>query len=309
MRKIWIKRAIIGSILIAIIVAGLGFAGYKWAKQYYYEQLENRIVNQYLEGRDEIGAISGKFSIFNVLNPTGYFRTSGDDMYLLNEIADTVGFIRKHERVWYRMGYEISNDDVINILDNTNCYSWFVINHSLNNPLNCMVVKRTNRGFDFINETIVGVGFNYFPKGARKAAGSPMFWIYMEKFDLYEQYFDYLVNDKYEDVFFRYENPSQKNKYKLLYINQLFVENEYCELKLDPYYDYIGASKVESSVRNYGNNFHMLYGRTFTAHYSIQAKGTVLEDTFLKRTSIIGIVLVLTYIIFCAIMNNKKVKS
>ncbi len=310
MEKNWIKRAIIGSILIAVVVAGLGFAGYKWAKQYYYEKLENKIVNQYLDGRDVIGAISSNFRIFSVLNPTGCFRTtSGDDMYLLNEVSDTVGFIQEFQRVWNRMEYKISNDDIINILDNTNRYSWFVINYSADNSLNCMVMKRTNRGFDFINETIVGVGFNYFPIGTTKDKSRPMYWIDIENFDLYKQYFNYLVSDVYKGVFFRYENPAQKDKYNLLYISKLFVENEYYELKLDPYYDYIGARKVESSVRNYGNNFHVLYGRTITDHYSIQAKGTVLEDTFLKRTSIAGVGLILAYIIFCAIMNNKKVKS
>ena len=42
MERIWIKRAIIGSTLIAIVVVGLGFASYKWAKQYYYDELENQ---------------------------------------------------------------------------------------------------------------------------------------------------------------------------------------------------------------------------------------------------------------------------
>ena len=80
MKRIWIKRAIIGSILIAIIVAGIGLAGYKWAKQYYYDELESTIINKYLEGRDAIGAISSYPRISTILNPTGCSRINGEDL-------------------------------------------------------------------------------------------------------------------------------------------------------------------------------------------------------------------------------------
>ena len=320
MKRIWIKRAVIGSILIAIIVVGLGFAGYKWAKQYYYDQLESTIVNRYLEGRDAIGAISSYPHISTILNPTGCSRIIKEDLdghkmvYLINSVADTVGAISSYDYKWIHMDYTILNDDIINLLDNK--YSWFIMNSASDESLNCMIMKKTNRGFDFIEEKIVGVGFNYFPQGARRNRGYSTYWIDLKDFILYKQYVDYLTNDIYKDIFFRYEDAFENSKYQLLshprrsvYFFGRYIGNKYYELRPDPYYKYVGASAIEGNIRNYGNYLHMLYGRSITAHYSIQERGTVLEDTFLKRTSIAGVGLILAYIIFCAIMNNKKVKS
>lgn len=317
MKKIWIKRAIIGSILIAIIAAGIGFAGYKWAKQYYYDELENAIIEQYLEGRNAICAISSDPHIFAPLNPTKCFRLILDngDMCILGASADTIGYIYNFQRIWKDIDYQISNDDIINKLDSKE-FSWFILHYRNDNSLNCAIMKKTNRGFDIIDEKIVGVGFNYLPPSATTENGKHkrMKWIDEKDFVLYKQYMNYLLNDIYNGIYFREENIVQKDKYNLITYLRYPLEgrykgNKYYELKPDPYYRYIGANELESMTRRYGNYFHTLYGRSITAHYSIQEKGTVLEDTFLKKTSIAGVGLILAYIIFCAIMNNKKVKS
>ena len=185
-----------------------------------------------------------------------------------------------------------------------------------------MVVKKTERGFDFIDEHIYGIGFKYLPNVTTINVKETIYNAsnkICSDYSLYNQYISHLLNEKYRDITIKLENVSNDRKYQLLSeLRQkyaaptsegLYFKNEYYELRPDEYYSYIGREVFEYETPSFGNNFWTLVGVSVITHYSIQEKGTVLEDTFLKKTSIAGVGLILAYIIFCAIMNNKKVKS
>ena len=331
MKRIWIKRAIIGSILIAIIVAGLGFAGYKWAKQYYYDQLESTIVNRYLEGRDAIGACSYELNP-SLLYTSGYiYKSKRNVMGFLTNKDENVRFVDGDHFFYMEPESTIETNGLIRWLSNKENFDYFSLFgdqdmsiSSLVKPsqFTFMVVKKTERGFDFIDEHIYGIGFKYLPNvttiNVKETSYNASNKIYSD-YSLYNQYISHLLNEKYRDITIKLENVSNDRKYQLLSeLRQkyaaptsegLYFKNEYYELRPDEYYSYIGREVFEYETPSFGNNFWTLVGVSVITHYSIQEKGTVLENTFLKRTSIAGICLMLVYIVFCAIMNNKKVKS
>ena len=56
--QIWIIRYIIGIILLSIMGVTSYFIAYEYAWKYYYNQLENLIVDRYLEGNEAIEVYS-----------------------------------------------------------------------------------------------------------------------------------------------------------------------------------------------------------------------------------------------------------
>lgn len=323
MRKIWIKRAIIGSILIAIIVAGLGFAGYKWAKQYYYDELENRINNLYLEGGDAIGFYAFSPEISTELYSNEYEYKNFSTIELLQKSDWDSSNVRQWPHLISLWGQDYDfitipeTSPVYTELADSKKFAWWITV----NPLNKFVVfKKTRRGFDFIDEHIMGIGFKFLPPCTTQNTGNLFVgnktkkYIYTDFF-LCGEYINYLTEDKYGDVnmkrnaiaYDKLVEDLRRNLYRANHGGNLYYGNNFYELRPDK--NYLDGGNIYVDYNTYGNAYQTLYGATVTVKYSIQAKETVLEDTFLKRTSIAGICLILTYIIFCAIMNNKKVKS
>lgn len=321
MERIWIKRAIIGSTLIAIVVAGLGFASYKWAKQYYYDELENQIEDLYLEGKDAIGFYDFSSQISTELYSNEYQYTYIDYMDLL----ENKKHLDPNVRGWpsnlvslYGQDYTILasagifTNPIYTELANSEKFAWWIAV----NPLNKFVIlKKTKQGFDFIDEYIMGIGFKYLPpctthtdnlliKTTRR--------IYTD-FSLCGEYIDYLKTDKYGDVSMRRSASAHDKLVEDLRQNisrhnhgRLYFGNGFYELRPD--YNYLDRTNVYAGYNTYGNAYRTLYSATVTVKYSIQEIGTVLEDVFFKRTSVIGICLILVYIVFC-VMNNRKLNS
>lgn len=323
MKRIWIKRAIIGSILIAIIVVGLGFAGYKWAKQYYYNELENRIENLYLEGRDAIGfyAFSPEISAKLYSNEYEYKAFSElkyDDMNSSNvRIWPSLRILDGPD---YQITRPYPNPCYLELANPSN-FSWWISVSPIVNPLNRFTVfEKGKKEFCFIDEYIMGIGFKFLPPNTTKTTnllGNKKIeheYIYTD-FSLCNLYINYLVGDKYKDVNMRRHAGAcdkltedlRQNTYRANNGGNLYYGNNFYELRPDK--NYLDGGNIYVDYNTYGNAYQTLYGATVTVKYSIQAKGTVLENTFLKRTSIAGVGLILAYIIFCAIMNNKKMKS
>ena len=61
------------------------FIAYEYARKYYYNQLENLIVDRYLEGNEAIGAYSYNTSKRAQLNPPGKY-TADTYRYLTDTI-------------------------------------------------------------------------------------------------------------------------------------------------------------------------------------------------------------------------------
>ncbi len=324
MKRIWIKRAITGSILIAIIVAGLGFAGYKWAKQYYYDELENRINNLYLDGEEAIG-------FYNLLLLPGMSTELYSNEYKYTDFSTWLKLFGNGKlselkvETWPDLvslngyDYEFSNIPFVNSvyyeLTDSKKFAWWT---SVNPIDKFGILKKTEKGFDFIDEYIMGIGFKFLPpckientEYKLKHKVTITKYIYTD-FSLCEEYIDYLIEDKYSNVKMRRNASAYDRLVKDLQKHIrgpeiVYFGNAFYELRPDK--NYLDGGYIYANYNTYGNDYQKLYGATVTVKYSIQAKETVLEDTFLKRTSIAGICLILTYIIFCAIMNNKKVKS
>ena len=317
MKRIWIKRAITGSILIAIIVVGLGFAGYKWAKQYYYDELENRIENLYLEGRDAIGFYAFSPEISAKLYSNEYeYKSVSELKYDDSSNVRTWPSLRILNGPDYQITHPYPNPCYLELANSSNFSWWISIDRPSDPLIKFTVFLKEKKDYCFIDECIMGIGFQFLPPNIIKTTNFLGEYIYIYKdFSLYNSYINYLVRDKYEDINMRRNAGAcnrligdlRQNTYSANRGGELYFGNEFYELR--PYANYLDGGNIYVDYNTYGNAYQKLYGATVTVKYSIQAKGTVLEDTFLKRTSIAGVGLILAYIIFCTIMNNKKVKS
>lgn len=257
MRKIWIKRAIIGSILIAIIVAGLGFAGYKWAKQYYYDELENRINNLYLEGEDAIG-------FYNLLLLPGMSTELYSNEYKYTNFSTWMKLFENGKlgelkvKTWPDLvslngyDYEFSNIPFVNSvyyeLADSKKFAWWT---SVNPIDKFGILKKTEKGFDFIDEYIMGIGFKFLPPCEIKNTEFKLKhkttiteYIYTD-FYLCEEYIDYLIEDKYGNVKMRRNVNAYDRLVKDLqkYIRGskiIYFGNDFYELRPDKNYLYGG---------------------------------------------------------------------
>ncbi len=314
MNRKWIKRAIIGSLLITMVVAGLGFAAYKWAKQYYYEQLENLIVDRYLEGEDAIGAYAFSPEISTTLYSNEYKYQHINMLQVIEEKieldanakdwpSDLIS-LRGEEYSIMNLGRFIN--PIYGELADCNKFAWWI---SVN-PLNkFMVVKKTRKGFEFIDEYIMGIGFKYLPPCSTKTTKlfnkSEVVHTYSD-FSLCGEYINYLIDDKYKDVYLKRNANVHDILEKDLRLNtwranheggNLYFGNGFYELRPD--YNYLDKGNVYTSYNTYGNNYYSLYNATVTVKYSIQECKGILEDLVLNVTLGVMGIFIIIYLVYC----------
>ncbi len=329
-RKQWIVGFIKTSICIIIGFGVLGFIVYKWSKNYYYNQLEDSIVYRYLENKNAIGTYSFDMKMSPELNPSGYTYTNDLNAYLTQSAGEELKRTPSGAGIDYDFEYIFDNSGVINKLSDAKVFKWFTAYGF--SPLKCMIIKKTNRGFDFIDKKIIGIGFTtdlpnssleekvfkYTPPDS--LLGKSIFHqphetktVYYTDLNLYNQYINNLLDEEYNDIYWRQD--SDNKKYNLLSglrqkqivsgDQSLYFGNEFYELKTDKYYTYIGSGEITRNINTFGNQFWTLYSSTTTVHYSIQERANILECLILKITIYTCLSIILIYAIFGFIKCRK----
>lgn len=319
----WIKKVLIGSIFIIIIIPVIGYLCYSSERSNAKEELQEVIDNKYLEGKDEIGAY-----FFDI------------EFVRLDKVAD---FDASDELCWMSINKTgmwnslvFSNVEQITKVMNSGEYQWYNFNMDSLSPF-MIVVKKTDRGYDIIGEYIVGMGLkNNYPQHlihqtsskfnwGKKMGGEQIHYSYSITPDLVYDYINYLDSDKYEEYLIRSETShnkySHKHNEKLELLGELvkkfvcpadeslyFRTNKYFELKYDDYYTYIGTSPIQFNTGSYGNNMQQLFTQTVTLHYSIQENEGVLKNEYIERFSyiLLGLLSLYLLILFCLYKIAKR---
>lgn len=315
MRK-WIRKFIIGLPIIIILCFCLYWIVNEKVHQYYYSQLEDLIINRYMDGHYSIGSISFDVSKQKTpLNAPGIYTENS-----LEYLTDTTGRYKMipsgvNSYSWYPEGL-FNNIHLLNELSNGDIYqSWVGTNY-----LKCMVVKKNNYGFNFIEEMIFGIGFKYDISNnflwVEKEMVRPIELatnddrnelndyeygyaenVYLSNFSLCNDYVTYLINEKYKDIEFKqtYDelmklrmNPSALDN------NSSYFHNDYYELRLDDSDQY-----CLQETHKYGNDFNTLYGITSIFKYVIVPIGNKLDIVILKVCSLITLLVILFWLVFC----------
>lgn len=329
-RKKWLVRFIIGAILLFIICLSSYYVAYDYAKEYYFNQLEELIVDRYLEGNASIGIYSYNTDKGTTLNYPGKYT---DDWNLYLNYPNTyrpmpAGCSSLMEEYPEGTFYNI---DVFNTLSDETKYKWW----AGTDFLKCMIVRKTIEGFDFISERMIGIGFNsiWFPsdvevKKSEWTWGDRTFeseYFYLKDFSLCNQYVKQLLSDKYSGVPFRID--INERKYNMLIglrqkkgpipISQSpYFNNQYFELRPDLYrYIYRGDAVTTQIISTSGNEYNQLYVSTVTTHYSIQERGDELKNMIIEIVISVFVLMVIVYGGFCAFkykqqkrMNNENDK-
>lgn len=309
LRKKWIKNFMVGSVVLAISCAVIGYFSFCYAQRYYFNQLENLIIDKYMKGNNEIGVYS--FDMRNQrisLNLPGKYSNNVQES-LTGRCKMLPGNVRGSEM---KSEYIIWTMPIIDILANESKYQcWAGTEY-----LNFMVVKKTKRGFDFIDEYMVGIGFTYnaFMTPGCETEIQPNGWetkYYLKKPKLCEQYINYLLSEKYVGASFDADKDmllELRMKYGISGNDSLYFGNSFYKLCPDYYYDDDTPCQISNST--YGHAFHELHALTATVHYSIQKRGNALEDLFLKIFISVFSILYLIYGGYCTIKyHNQKSKK
>lgn len=308
--KKWIKKFIIGNIILGISCAIIGYISYCYAQKYYFKQLEELIVNKYMKGNNEIGAYSFSFDNQKVsLNSPGKY--SGN---VLGYLAGT------HDMVPTEVSKAIGKSDyiidilhIINELGDKYKYKCW----AGTNFLKCTIIKKTKTGFDFIDEHMIGIGFKYDiskdPIYTKREVIGTNPWktdydikenYYLTDFSLCQNYINYLISDKYAGINFdAYENSLLELRMwgKPRDNNRPYFGNSFYELRLDQDGGYSG----QTLDRIYGNDFNKLHVTTVTMHYSIQKCDNVMESLLIKIFMRIFLSLFIIYSGYCIIKYHK----
>lgn len=297
----WIIRYIIGIILLSIVGVASYFIAYDYARKYYYDQLENLIVDRYLEGNNAIGAYSYNIDKETTLNPPGKYT---NDTYLL--LTDS-SYKKIPNGGYINMFPEgtFNNIHIINTLSDEDKYKWW----AATDFLNCMIIKKTEEGFDFINEGMIGIGFNllWFPTAVETSKdffGREEY--HLKDFSLCEQYVNELLSDKYRDIIFKHESDNRKynllQELRMKYAavgGSLYFGNLFFELRPNKYYEYIGDHTMYQRISTFGNDYNTLFVTTVTAHYSIQECGDELKAHIQKYVTLALVFVLLVFSGYC----------
>lgn len=299
------KIFIIGSLIISLSVFCLFLLTKKYIHQYYSSQLEKIIVDKYMDGENSIGSIS-----FNNYNKKISVNTPGlytKDVELL--FTDSKYKMSPFEMNTFNWNNEVifDNTPLLNELSNGSNYKLW---SGLDNCLKCLVIKKTKRGFDIIEEKIFGIGFNYdisnnplfvqkeFSRFPKIKTDSKNYDIdsdeynytehtYLINFDLCKNYINYLSNEKYSNTKFQqtYNNLMElRMKSSAPTPEDMYFNNEFYVLRPDPFYE-----NCSQSINKYGNDFNTLYGITTTIKYTILPKNKKL-DYLLENTYIVVLI-------------------
>lgn len=181
-----------------------------------------------------------------------------------------------------------------------------------------MIVKRTSKGFDFINERMIGIGFNFiwfpsdvevekseWPFGDRKIKQENLI---LKNLSLCNQYVNNLLSSKYNDVPIRMDINDRKYN-MLMELRQKTVpipvtqspyfNNQYFELRPNYKYLYRGDGVTTQTISTFGNEYNQLYVSTVTTHYSIQERGDELKNMILEIVISVFVLMVIVYGGFC----------
>lgn len=313
-RKKWIKYFIIGLILLSGLYFVSYHIAYDYAKEYYFNQLEDLIVDRYLEGNESIGIYSYNTDKGTTLNYPGKYT---DDWNLYLDYPNTyrpmpAGCSSLMEEYPEGTFYNI---DVFNTLSDETKYKWW----AGTDFLKCMIVRKTIEGFDFINERMIGIGFNsiWFPsdvevKKSEWTWGDRTFeseYFNLKDLSLCNQYMNQLLSDKYSEVPFRID--INERKYNMLMglrqkkgpipISQSpYFNNQYFELRPDLYrYIYRGDEVTTQIISTFGNKYNHLYVSTVTTHYSITECGNKLKNMIQEIVISVFALMIILYGGFC----------
>ena len=320
--KKWIKYFIIGLILLSGICFVSYHIAYNLAKEFYFNQLENLIVDRYLDGNESIGIYSYNTDGKTTLNYPGKYT---EDWNLYLEYPYTYkpmpircgGFVNRYpEGTFY-------NTDILNTLSDKTKYSWW----AGTDFLKCMIVKKTIEGFDFINERMIGIGFNFiwfprdvevkkieWPFGDRKIEQEKLI---LKDLSLCKQYVSNLLSSKYSEIPIRMDLNDRKYnmlmdlRQKTVPMTQSpYFNNQYFELRPNFKYSYRGDGVITQSISTFGNEYNHLYVSTVTTHYSIQERGNELKNMIIEIIIGVFALMVIVYGGFCAFKykQQKRIK-
>lgn len=312
-QRAWITRYIIGVILLSITGVVSYFIVYDYARKYYYNQLEDLIVNRYLEGNEAIGAYSYSTPTKVQLNPPGKYSGAVYDY-----LAGTHKMMPDRTR-YFNMFPEgtFYNMNIIDILSDETKYKWW----AGTDFLECIIIKKTKEGFDFINEGIVGIGFNllWFPTDVETTTntfGEQEY--YLKDFSLCNQYVNDLLSNKYRNIKIKRDSDNKKYylleelrmKYAVSGNKSLYFGNRFFELRPNQYFEYIGDGIMRQQTSTFGNTYNNLYVTTVTTHYSIQECGDELKNTIFKYVAIsFGITIIVLTMSILYLSKYRKISK
>ncbi|WP_316787077.1 hypothetical protein [Pedobacter frigiditerrae] len=294
----WIKKAIIGSVIISVIIPAFGYFFYISDKNNSKRELQELIDNRYLEGKQQIGAYSLDLDTIKVEKVADFNIADKISWYGVNDVS-----------IWNSLTF--SNREKITQVMAGDEFKWYNFKQDVFSPF-MIVVKKTDKGYDIIGEYIIGLGLTYnFPDNlihktsstmdfSKLSGGGPTtFYNYSIMPSLVYSYVNDLTKNKYQGILFRNEitreqNGVKENK-KLTLLQELVIKsvapvdeglyfrvNNFFELKYNDNYTYIGSGPIQMETSSYGNTMSKVFTRTVTLHYSIEENEGILKNKYVK---------------------------
>ena len=325
----FVFKTFIAMIAVAIAVSLLAYAFYRVMHKTYYNQLKDTIDNEYLEGKDEIGAYY--YEEFRIRDSNGEFR-SMDSI----DVDDHLGELEIKNNgagFWGLCWYNITSP--MFEFSKRRRYKWYDFTYSRTYSPFMVVARKTDMGYDVIGEFILGVAltsaYDYAVSETLQkiSLGAKKFETYWHKVssniirDITQDYIDYLLKEKHKGIVMY--NDVARNSYginenkKMSMLDSLvgglgtegfFSVNEYFELRYDENYERMGHHPFEIRTGSYGD---YVYGEscvmTITQHLTIKDKG-VLKREFEKywMYALIGAELI-TMVVAIAVYRRKRIKQ
>ena len=285
--KTKVFKFVVGAIATMAIAAGVGYYSYLQAKDKYFRELKETIDEKHLEGKNEIGAYCQERIKFApdenmLLFDKSLFEGKED---IKSNFLGTIKFSKDWREV-------INSDE----------YNWY--NFWINTLPFVIILKKTDRGYDFIGEFIQGIGVSdYYPDFLKNKNGNE----FTIKPDLVYGYVRYLYNVKYPDI--SIIRDAEDLKFDMLEDLLTIGINKYYNLKLDNYYTEIGRSPIVASSDTFGNYANTLFVLTATFHCSIQENEGVLEKEYIEYTLMAMVIVLAIYSLLFILYNHLKTKG
>lgn len=301
--KSLILRIFIGISVIMLLSTCSYYIAKVQLHKYYYHKLEKEITEKYMDGYTSKGYCSYVPPAQIQLNKPGFYRDDvrlaleGKCQLLISSDFSTCDIMHGHTIWYYPILDELSNE--------SNYKLWAGLN-----GLKFIVLQKTNRGFDFFEERINGVGFKHDITESYLYSNDIVSYKdkkYLVNFKLGHEFVSNLLNDKYKETSFDYTTYEQFEKLKSKSawtddVGQFYRNSKYYELRFDDYYDDI----LNSSAHRFGNQRSELYYTSLRARYAIYPIGNVLDKEIRTIVCIVTSVVILLHVLICTLLYIRK---
>lgn len=301
--KSLILRIFIGISVIMLLSTCSYYIAKVQLHKYYYCKLEKEIIEKHMDGHTSKGYCSYAPPAKIQLNKPGFYR---DNVKLVLEGKCQMLTSSDFSTCDIMHGYTIWYYPVLDVLSNESNYKlWAGLN-----GLKFIVLQKTNRGFDFLEEKINGVGFKHDITKSYLLSNDIVSYKdekYLVNFKLDNELVSYLLNDKYKETSFDYTTYEQFEKLKSRSawaddIGQFYRNSKYYELRFDDYYDEV----LNSNTYKIGYQHCDLYYTSLRARYAICPIDNVLDKDIIVINSIVTSVAVLLYVLICTLLYIRK---